>query len=1758
MKFYELYKENRKSVVDALRQMWCSETVNESQRAYAKRIEQLIPELFAPSNAIPLLQCMNLYKPVFSVSHAQAEAVVGGYWSKIPKKSYYPPYEHQYQCWKHLLEEKVDGKPKSICVTTGTGSGKTECFMLPLVYDLDRQQRENPQAESNVQALFLYPLNALMEDQKERLEQLLDGTNLTYAVYNGDLPEKVPSDNDHSDDAEKTRKQIKQIRGWDEEAQTYRFPHILYTREQVRNKRPNILLTNPTMLEYVLLRKKDEKLIKPETKSLQWVAIDETHTYTGAGAAELAMLLRRVLLAFGVEARNIRFATSSATFGNADAIADPKERKKAKEEDERKLKEFIAGITGTSARQIEVVGGERIGEKEIPENEDKARWEKIFHDDFVSLSSLFPDKSSVDEQLKALDDMVDRMGDCTDMKVKVHYFYRVPNNGIYVRLDQVNDDGTFQLYTENKLETGSNIPLIELARCKNCGEYVAVVRRNKDDGAYQGMEPNDSDLFDLEEMGEEGSYETKVFALSKYQTKKVRGISDNIVQPNKGYGNSIYRLLDGKLVPALPGEVDLESWHLVANQHHQCPYCNCQLSKRKDSDGDLDAQTTEEVSEEGTLKKFRLSAEFISRIMAPSVLNQLDKFKSDDGEKLLHDGQQYISFADSRQMAAKATLKQNQEQERMWFYTTIYHELCKLSTGDKKKTLEELKTKMMAAMSAGNMNEAIALGAKIKEEEEKGEGTAVLAWAEIADLIYSNEYCDTFCYEFVKRTANSEETDNDGNVYEDIKTKYVQSIMTMYLTSRPRSAAAPETLGLFLPCYKKLDNVIVPTTVDNTFNRIIQNAENKIGNEDWKNLLQVYIDYRVRSDQSVYLEQKGLNLDIFGTVRFAIEKSHRKPAMKPKLDKKTYTASRIVRYLCALLRKDDSSIQEDAEAYRLHFDAINVVVDAMWKDLVETTKLLQVGRHYDKERARWTNDADGGLRLNLADMSFKLYEKVYLCDTNSEYDEITNHAECLRPIETHFKDFSPYLRGGKAIQLDQSTYEEWEPYPYFMGSGKEITIDDIKQWAKVHRQNLWIKDKELWGEGGVFFDRLNNIHKGPNLFIQAEHTAQVDKMVSRQLQLDFKKHRINILACSTTMEMGVDLGTLQVVMLSSVPPQPANYKQRAGRSGRNPKMVRSVCITLCGSDAIGLRTLGNPLENIINRTVEVPQVDLESPQVVQRHANSFLIRSLGVFGNGSVNQKVIDFYTRFHIECVKKGKWGVRDKYNRTQDPITKLGSPEDTMYADFNRNCNSQSISTEIKDSMAVLLKDTVFDGKIDEVIDKAREENLRCYQELCDRLDDIKCAYVGCTGRTDRDIRFRCKLNFDYMEILEKRLLSFWATHRFTPNANMPVNVLELDLDPVGNRSWGFNSTSSNPSYTLRDAISQYAPGNSVVVDGVVYAVRGIEFQNKYQGAKAFKRIARNNDETVMDDKVDTLSGKKEWWENSGRYTIELVEPVGFIPDINEEKTRIIAKNSYTHVSAQLIDAKDWDDNDDETNHLYMVRCNRDSGDAKILYYNEGVGYGYCLCTRCGRMTLEQEVCQGVTTADLPRDYNTVAPKKIDPITGLKVIDRSKPRYHLAISGKEVKMKCGVSNDEKSIRRNVIIGGLLQTDFSEIKIRHKGHPWMHDRTTERDLLFTLGIVFTQSLVEILGKDRNAVDFAILPFGHLCIFDTNPGGAGYSNQMVKPGMMSKVIARSKELLCMAKDKKSKDFLLDKFTLRYIRQVNIQAALDWIAEEETM
>lgn len=574
-RFAELYKNNRTAVEKTLAAMWCGEARNESQKGYINQLKMIIPEVFAPKDAMPLVQCMNSYETVYPEHEAEAKEMVGTLWQKCMPNAdtYYPPYEHQYQCWKTLLKEKTpDGKNMSIVVTTGTGSGKTECFMLPLVQDLIEHH-----IPEQVQAIFLYPLNALMEDQKARMEKLLAGTNLTFAVYNGDMPEFLPNEEDKN--YKKVLRKIDAIRGItrDEAGNVIeeKYPHVIATRAELRQHPANILLTNPTMLEYILLRDKDRKLIHEKQEeegegTLRWIALDETHTYTGAGAAEIAMLIRRVLMAYGVTTDEVRFATSSATIGNGS--------ENAKEE----LKDFIAGITGLQTNQVKYVDGKRKGIDVISE-EDKEYWLKLIndnHDGYIKLDDLIKEGDTIEEKLVRLDEMCQKAEDMglEDLRVKVHYFYRVPNHGLYVDLadSHYTEDGSFRVYLENKSGQRSkdDAPLLEMSRCKHCGEYVAIAEEVKyDDGiGYQPITMDDSDMFDLDNTEDTGKT-LYVFGTTKSE--------------NAEYDNNIPYIIKGnRLLNVTASNPAPKGWRIIANAHCQCPYCGTKLTKQTKQDED--------------------------------------------------------------------------------------------------------------------------------------------------------------------------------------------------------------------------------------------------------------------------------------------------------------------------------------------------------------------------------------------------------------------------------------------------------------------------------------------------------------------------------------------------------------------------------------------------------------------------------------------------------------------------------------------------------------------------------------------------------------------------------------------------------------------------------------------------------------------------------------------------------------------------------------------------------------------------------------------------------------------------------------------------------------------------------------------------------------------------------------------------------------------------------------------------------------------
>lgn len=1062
-RFAELYKNNRTAVEKTLAAMWCGEARNESQKGYINQLKMIIPEVFAPKDAMPLVQCMNSYETVYPEHEAEAKEMVGTLWQKCMPNAdtYYPPYEHQYQCWKTLLKEKTpDGKNMSIVVTTGTGSGKTECFMLPLVQDLIEHH-----IPEQVQAIFLYPLNALMEDQKARMEKLLAGTNLTFAVYNGDMPEFLPNEEDKN--YKKVLRKIDAIRGIirDEDGNVIeeKFPHVIATRAELRQHPANILLTNPTMLEYILLRDKDRKLIyaKQEEEgegTLRWIALDETHTYTGAGAAEIAMLIRRVLMAYGVTTDEVRFATSSATIGNGS--------ENAKEE----LKDFIAGITGLQTNQVKYVDGKRKGIDVVPE-EDKEYWLKLIndnHDGYIKLDDLIKEGDTIEEKLVRLDEMCQKAEDMglDDLRVKVHYFYRVPNHGLYVDLadSHYTEDGSFRVYLENKSGQRSkdDAPLLEMSRCKHCGEYVAIAEEVKyDDGiGYQPISMDDSDMFDLDNTEDTG------------KTLYVFGTTKN---ENAEYDNNIPYIIKGnRLLNVTASNPAPKGWRIIANAHCQCPYCGTKLTKqaKQDEDNADVIQTDEEDAKK--LQKFRVASDFISRLIAPSTLDLMTEGKPKDESKIyLHKGQQYISFVDSRQMAARSTIKQNLEEERLWVYGTLYHELCRMATAGSMTKEEAIKHFENIYDTTGRKDP------QYKDAEEKldilegSDEKAIqallnelkpnqfLSWQDILDVLINDRLADIFCQQFAERSELSPELDEDGNIKPETKRKYILSLMVEYLSHRPLAAATPETMGLFASYYDDLQPALtskLPDAVE-VFNGKLS-PENQISKKDWHDLMQLFLDYTARQSECVFLTMDDQDsVDIFQTVRFATKKEMRRPVHKPVIRDKAANPSRIIRLLAKLIANEKHiSIVNAINSYK---QDIQDVIDCMWNELTLKYELLEHGKHYDTELRKQVKDKDevkDGVhftpyRLNLAKLGFKLYDDVYLCDTNQSGSR--HHVECLRPVELTFHGYSPYVIGGEPVALKEELHEKWVPYPYHNHSMNPNPADEvIEEWAKDNRKIL--------------------------------------------------------------------------------------------------------------------------------------------------------------------------------------------------------------------------------------------------------------------------------------------------------------------------------------------------------------------------------------------------------------------------------------------------------------------------------------------------------------------------------------------------------------------------------------------------------------------------------------------------------------------------------------------------------------------------------
>lgn len=303
---------------------------------------------------------------------------------------YKSPYCHQIQAIESFYNDM------NLFVATGTGSGKTECFMWPMISKLINEAKNKSASwkQRGVRAMMLYPMNALVSDQIGRLRRMI-GTEVFYemfceytgqkrrpqfGMYTGRTPyageskrtqDKYLADTLSKDLLERDEQTVNQLKAMGKFPAKYDIQQFidgliegqhntdyrdaeLITRFEMQTVTPDILITNYSMLEYMLMRTEEQNIwndtrnwLNESVENKLLFIIDEAHMYRGASGGEVALLIRRFINKLGVSRNKIRFILTSASIPeNADD----------------KIEEFVCDLTAIDKpedKKIKIIKGER-------------------------------------------------------------------------------------------------------------------------------------------------------------------------------------------------------------------------------------------------------------------------------------------------------------------------------------------------------------------------------------------------------------------------------------------------------------------------------------------------------------------------------------------------------------------------------------------------------------------------------------------------------------------------------------------------------------------------------------------------------------------------------------------------------------------------------------------------------------------------------------------------------------------------------------------------------------------------------------------------------------------------------------------------------------------------------------------------------------------------------------------------------------------------------------------------------------------------------------------------------------------------------------------------------------------------------------------------------------------------------------------------------------------------------------------------------
>lgn len=1558
------------------------------------------------------------------------------------------PYRHQLEAWRLLGQEQ----PQSVLVTSGTGSGKTECFMVPILDQLARAHAQRGSKLVGVQALFLYPLNALIQSQRERLNAWTASfdNGLRFCLYNGLTPQKLPQGM-----RDQQRNEVRD-------------------RESLRAAPPPLLVTNATMLEYMLVRAQDAPILEQSHGTLKWIVLDEAHTYIGSQAAELALLLRRVLHAFGVTPEQVRFVATSATIGDGDA--------------EAQLREFLARVAGLSLERVHVVSGKRavpeldagdasfadstledleamaedhqrlygalcanrtarsIRASFIPPNDNVIRLSALAGGSCASNAPGPADKASALRWLDLLTTAQMRLkGNSirSYLPLRAHLFHNVLD-GLWACADPACrcKDGTELdapewpfgvVYSEPRKHCECGSPVYELRSCNDCNTTFLWARRYGPgaDGKYRLLQTAEEDVDEFS-LDTERSEEDEPQATLKPQYSPIL-----LANAHKSATEEI--LVDRPTLTLDP--VEAEGALLIRGRDESLV----------DNDGTLAMVCPECGAHDaargiGLFRKAILGAPFLLGEIVPTLLEFCPDIDSADAKPLErpYRGRRMISFTDSRQGTARIAARLQQDSERNRIRGLVFKKVLTsggLSGDAEKAKLQEQIDALMKVLAAGPNPPIQGMVDDFRRQLFALTGYRPVPFAEMVQWL-STAVSDVkdWMHGYYRDQDPDEFGTNNG------KERLAKILLTREFGRRPKRVNSLETMGLVRTVYPKLDVI----------NRLpdFPGVAPNIQLSDWKDFLKIALDFHVRENTFIDLPDSWRK---WGGNRLSA-----KQLMPP--DTQQAQTNRYKRWpQCLLIKRQNRLVRLLARGLNLdpQSDSGRNTIDALLRGA--WSQLLALGMLEAGDVGRYLK-LDGAEILALAPI-----DKAWLCPVTR------------RVLDTTFMGITPYLpeetKSDRVAQCIPLKMPDYRPIANLDEVGDERTAI-VRDWlnsdpvvAALRKEGLWSDLNDRVVEGGFFFR-------------SAEHSAQQPGARLAEYEAAFKTGRINLLSCSTTMEMGVDIGGISVVAMNNVPPHPANYLQRAGRAGRRSE-TRSVALSLCKSNPHDQQVFANPMWPF-ETVLPAPRVQLSSAILVQRHLNSMLLAHFlrhEIVGSGSAEKLNLEW-------------WMLPADPSRQQ------------RFCAWTQ-CFQSEREPVLTNGLRSLLRHTPYEGtaSLERLVAEAGRMAEAHARKWFSEFNVIEAELARFSTPDSMAEPAYKALKIQRKRLTGEYLLRELATEGFLPGYGFPTDIAPLDTLTVDelvrvqakqkHQSKDEAGRIDNrmrfrdlPSRDMVTALREYAPGSEVVIDGLVYRSGGITLNwhapasvteiSEIQSIRDAWRCRHcgSSGTHVRASRLHECPDCGVPLASDTEVRFDFLEPAGFAVDLYSSPHNDVSTQTFVPVSLPWINANgEWLSLPNPVLGVY-----RSSVDGAVFHHSAGIhGHGFAVCLCCGRAE--------------PMEAEDALPDAF--------FDRKKGslKEHRKLRGAQggSTAVCEGSYNAYSIQCGLRLGHEARTDVLELVLRGTDDHPIRDRKTA----FTLAVAIRNAISSILGIEASELGCDTKPVLFLgegscqaiVVFDRNASG---------------------------------------------------------------